>query len=136
MTERRTFPNASSSVTAARRFVTSTVSGAPRPVAEAVAIVVSELATNCVRHAGTDFTIDIDQTPDELRVTVADSGEGWPTVRSPRPSEPSGRGLLLVRALADDWGIDAARDHTGKSVWFTMRLSARRDGAFEDADTA
>jgi anti-sigma regulatory factor (Ser/Thr protein kinase) len=135
MTERRTFPNVSASVTAARRFVTSAVAGAPRPVAEAVAIVVSELATNCVRHAGTEFTVDIDRTPDELRVAVADSGEGWPTVRSPRPSEPSGRGLLLVRALADDWGIDAPDDRKGKSVWFTMRLSAQPT-AFEDADTA
>lgn len=136
MTERRTFPNVSASVTAARRFATNAVAGAPPAVAEAVAIAVSELATNCVRHAGTAFTVDIDQTPDELRVAVADSGEGWPVLRSPQPAELSGRGLVLVRALVDDWGIDVPPDHKGKTVWFTMRLSQRRHGALEDADTA
>ena len=135
MTDRRTFPSVSASVTAARRFATSAVVGAPRPVAEAGAIAVSELATNCVRHAGTEFTVDIEQTADELRVAVADSGDGWPTLRSPQPSDPSGRGLFLVRALADNWGIDAPDDRKGKTVWFTMRLSEQRAGALEDADT-
>ena len=66
---------------------------------------VSELATNCVRHTVTDFTVRVERTPDEVRVDVTDTGGGTPEVRSPEPSEPSGRGLRIVRELSDSFGI-------------------------------
>jgi anti-sigma regulatory factor (Ser/Thr protein kinase) len=111
------------SVAAARRYVLDAIGNQPAIVEEAAAIVVSELATNCVRHAGTAFTIDVETSPSRLRVEVSDTGTGVPTVRSPDASELSGRGLRLVRELSDDWGVTAA-DDAGKSVWFTLRLSA------------
>ena len=51
------------------------------------------------------------------------AGGGVPTVRSPGVSEPSGRGLFLVRELSDDWGVGAGEGEPGKGVWFTMHLS-------------
>jgi anti-sigma regulatory factor (Ser/Thr protein kinase) len=124
----RTFPNAPASVSEARRFVVDAIGNAPPHVIEAVAVAVSELATNCVRHAGTDFSVDIEKTPDRLRVEVADYGSGTPTLCSPEPCEPSGRGLLLVRELSDAWGVEQSRDRPGNRVWFTMHLPARFDG--------
>lgn len=50
----RRFPNSPSSVTRARRYVQEHLDGAPRDVADAVAIMTSELATNSIRHAATD----------------------------------------------------------------------------------
>ena len=105
----------------ARRFVVNAIGDAPPRVIEAVAVAVSELATNCVRHAGTDFSVDIEESAGRVRVEVADHGGGTPTVRSP---EPSGRGLLLVRELSDEWGVEPSRDSPGKCVWFTVQLSA------------
>ncbi|MCU1466077.1 MAG: hypothetical protein JWM72_2005 [Actinomycetia bacterium] len=133
MNASRTFPNAPASVAAARRYVLDAIGSQTPLVSEATAIVVSELATNCVRHAGTAFTVDIETTPLELRVEVTDTGSGVPIVRSPDASELSGRGLRLVRELSDDWGVTAADGDAGKSVWFTLRLSAtgRR---LQDAD--
>jgi anti-sigma regulatory factor (Ser/Thr protein kinase) len=131
----RTFPNAPASVSAARRYVLDAIGVQPDLVSEATAIVVSELATNCVRHAGTAFTVGVETTPSRLRVEVTDTGGGVPTVRSPDASELSGRGLRLVRELSDEWGVTAADADggKGKSVWFTLRLAAtgRR---LQDAD--
>lgn len=119
---RRTFPGSPASVTEARRYVAEVIGRVPPDVEDAVSIVVSELATNCVRHAGTDFTVDVVRTPTHVRVEVADSGDGAPIVRSPEATESSGRGLLLVRELADDWGVGARDGAPGKGVWFTMQL--------------
>jgi anti-sigma regulatory factor (Ser/Thr protein kinase) len=119
---RRTFPGAPTSVSQARRYVVEAIGDVPPAVEEAVSIVVSELATNCVRHAGTDFTVDVERTPTELRVEVVDQGSGDPVVRSPAVSEPSGRGLFLVRELSDDWGVGTTDGAPGKGVWFTMHL--------------
>jgi anti-sigma regulatory factor (Ser/Thr protein kinase) len=121
---RRSFPATVSSVGAARRFVGSELGSVPQSVVEAVAIAVSELATNCVRHAGTEFTVDVERTADRLRVEVADTGGGVPAVRTPGATEHSGRGLFLVRALTDDWGVSPALAGPGKSVWFTIGLPA------------
>ena len=109
-------------MTEARRYVVDAIGHVPPSVEDAVSIVVSELATNCVRHAGTDFTIDVERTPTRLRVEVTDAGAGVPAVRSPAASEPTGRGLFLVRELSDDWGIGTRDGGRGKGVWFTMQL--------------
>ena len=70
-----------------------------------IAVMVSELAANAVRHTGSHFTVTVDRLPDRIRVEVGDSGPGDPVVRAPDPAELSGRGLQIVRALAADWGV-------------------------------
>jgi anti-sigma regulatory factor (Ser/Thr protein kinase) len=126
VSDRRTFPNAPASVSEARRFAVNAMGDAAPRVVEAVAVAISELATNCVRHAGTAFSVDVEKTSDRLRVEVADHGSGTPTMRSPEPSELSGRGLLLVRELSDAWGVEPSRDRPGNRVWFTVHLPAQR----------
>jgi anti-sigma regulatory factor (Ser/Thr protein kinase) len=120
MTDERLFANTPESVTQARYFAMTVVGGVPREVEDAVAVMVSELATNSLRHAGTDFSVRVDRDDAKIRVAVTDAGPGQPAIRSPRPREPTGRGLQIVRALADDWGVTPLQDGRGKMVWFTL----------------
>src|SRR5215207_8791411 len=122
--ETKRFPNTPGSVTSARRFVRERLDGAPREVADAITVMTSELATNSIRHAETEFEVGIDRTPAAIRVEVTDGGEGEPVVREPEPAAPSGRGLYIVEQLSDDWGIRPARGGDAKTVWFTVALPA------------
>ncbi len=117
----RSFPNTVDAVAAARRFTLESVSGITADLADELAVLVSELTTNSVRHTETAFTVEVDQAAHEIYVAVTDSGPGHPTVRNPKPSDVAGRGLQIVGALAHDWGIERARAATGKTVWFTLR---------------
>ena len=115
----RTFPAIPQSVHAARRFATDALMGKPVAMIEAVELMVSELATNCIRHERTSFHVTILGSTREIRVEVTDSGSGTPMMRSPGPDEPSGRGLQIVDMLSDSWGVQPEQP-SGKTVWFTM----------------
>ena len=122
MTRARRFPADPNSVTAARRFATDALTNDAVDVSQAVELMVSELATNCVRHAHTSFRLAITRTDEEIRIEVTDDGGGDPRMQSPRPDEPSGRGLRIVDMLSKQWGI--TRDSSpGKTVWFTVASS-------------
>ncbi|GAB1338007.1 ATP-binding protein [Streptomyces sp. E-15] len=96
-----------------------------------VLLCVSELATNALLHgvpAGRGFLLRLTLHADGvLRVEVHDSGGGEVPVpdglRQAGAEAEGGRGLLLVAALADKWGV-AERD-PGKVVWCEF---AARDG--------
>jgi anti-sigma regulatory factor (Ser/Thr protein kinase) len=134
VSDRRTFPGRPASVRAARHFAVDALGRAPHAVVEAVAIAVSELATNCVLHARTDFSVEVARSGDRVRITVADAGSGEPVLRAPSSSESSGRGLLLVRELSDEWGVDTVDDRPGKSVWFALHVPVSDGATLQDAD--
>ncbi len=117
MTPARDFRCQPDAVPAARRFVREHLRGHSDAVVEAVELMTSELATNCVRHARTDFELSVDAGP-EIRVEVRDTGGGRPVPQSPGARDPSGRGLLIVEAMSDEWGVIDAAD--GKIVWFSL----------------
>jgi anti-sigma regulatory factor (Ser/Thr protein kinase) len=85
----------------------------------------SELATNSVRHAHSDFELAILLSREEIRVEVSDRGRGQPVPRSPTPREHSGRGLQIVQELSEDWGISPSPN--GKLVWFTLPARTQAD---------
>jgi len=122
MKQQRAFANTPSAVARARHFVVRRLADAPGDVVDEVAIMVSELATNCVRHTVTDFTVSVEYSRGEILVEVTDSGGGMPTVRSPESSEPSGRGLRIVQELADSFGVRELSGAPGKTVWFVVAL--------------
>ena len=126
MRETREFPNAAEAVTDARRFAIRVVGDVGRELTDDIAVMVSELASNSVRHGNSQFSVDVERDDRHIRVAVTDAAPGAPTVRNPTPLESSGRGLQIVGALADDWGVTPRRDGPGKTVWFTVSLAKRR----------
>ncbi|GAA2748521.1 MULTISPECIES: SpoIIE family protein phosphatase [Kitasatospora] len=82
----------------------------------------SELVTNAIRHTDRDamFTTRLyhDEGRARLRVEVEDESDLWPTRRTPGEQASSGRGLMLVEALADGWGVEPRG--TGKRMWFEL----------------
>lgn len=105
---------------------------------EDVLLCVSELATNALVHGvppGRGYRLhlhlDLEGSGDLLRVEVHDSGPGLSEVREAGTGagaeDQGGRGLLLVSALADKWGVDER--HPGKTVWCELSLgSPAHDG--------
>jgi anti-sigma regulatory factor (Ser/Thr protein kinase) len=119
----RRFRNRPESVPAARRFVRSVLSEQSADTLDAVELMASELATNCVNHAQTCFEFTIEEAKRQIRVEVRDTGPGRPEPRSPTPSERTGRGLRIVEAMSETWGIELSP--SGKTVWFTVPQQAR-----------
>ena len=120
MTHERTFPNSPTAVAEARHYTLDALGSLTPDVADAVALMVSELATNVVRHTASHFTVGVDRSGPTIRVAVADRGAGHPNLRTPGLGETGGRGLQIVQSLAADWGVDSRRDGSGKTVWFTI----------------
>ena len=119
MTNTRSFPHEPQSVPAARRFATSVLSGSSPETLEAVELMVSELATNCIRHTDSGFDLTISRSGDDIRVEASDHAGGTPTMRSPKPTDPSGRGLKIIDMLSARWGV-RSNGPQGKTVWFTI----------------
>jgi hypothetical protein len=92
----------------------------PRELLQAVELMVSELATNSIRHADSSFRVEIERRRELVRVEVSDcAGDVMPTMRSPGPDEPTGRGLRIVSLFSHSWGITQSAG-PDKSVWFTV----------------
>jgi anti-sigma regulatory factor (Ser/Thr protein kinase) len=79
-----------------------------------VPLVVSELAANAIVHARTEFIVSVTALTRSVVVAVSDKA-GWGLGAAPGGLNAGGRGLLLVEALSDQWGI--AQDGDYKSVW-------------------
>ena len=125
MEAERSFQPRPEEIRSVRHFVREVLDGAPVDSAE-VALLASEVATNAVVHACTPFTVCVVSGPRAVRVGVLDEGPPLPDPL-PRLSRtdltPGGRGLLLVMAMADRWGVDARP--RGKTVWFEVELGTR-----------
>lgn len=122
MKQTRTFEHRPVSVTEARRFASELLDRVPPEVAESVELMVSELATNCVRHTDSGFDLTITQDADEIRVEATDWAAGEPTMQSPTPTDLSGRGLCIVDMLSGAWGVERSGAGLGKTVWFTVGI--------------
>ncbi|MFG2513188.1 MULTISPECIES: ATP-binding protein [Streptomyces] len=88
--------------------------------------VIAELAVNAVTHGrvpGRDFRLTLYVVADTLRIEVTDTlGELLPQPQQAPTDSESGRGLLLVEALADRWGVSEGR-FPRKTVWAELRLT-------------
>lgn len=86
-------------------------------------LLVTELASNVVRHSGlgSDDTMElrVHIEPRHVRVEMRDGGRGFPPVREPRrrPGEFGGYGLELVERIATQWGTG---EGPGGYVWFEL----------------
>jgi anti-sigma regulatory factor (Ser/Thr protein kinase) len=84
-----------------------------------VLLVVSELATNAVIHAHSDFVVVVHQAASGLGVAVADDHTDVPTTQQPSPERVGGRGMRIVQALTRHWGVERIPGD-GKVVWATL----------------
>lgn len=117
----RSFPPDPAAVPEARRYVDDVLSewhlDGLSPVAT---LLVSELATNAVIHAGTGFEVRLrPKGADGVRVELEDGSPDLPARRTPSEWASHGRGLLIVEAMASRSG--AAPHDPGKVVWFELR---------------
>ncbi|MEW1718687.1 ATP-binding protein [Streptomyces sp. NPDC093109] len=119
------------SVPAARQHVESLLTEwkLAAGLVEVATLITSEFTTNVVQHArgtGEFFELGVRRRDGVLVVEVSDSFQ-WrmPELRRPDDEDLGGRGLLLVDALADTWGV-RPRD-PGKTAWAQLRI--RREEA-------
>ena len=107
----------------ARRFIAQFCQAAELPddLCQTAALLASEVVTNAVLHGRTRATLTVQEPPPYLRVSVEDLNPDLPAVGdSPQLDATSGRGMQIVAALADRWGIEATP--TGKAVWFELDM--------------
>ncbi|MGW1183834.1 ATP-binding protein [Streptomyces drozdowiczii] len=95
--------------------------------ADDLVLCVSELLANVITHVGerTPVSLRVTATPSgRVRVALSDPAPAvWPMLRESGPDGTSGRGLLLVDALALRWGVEQAPYR--KTVWCELRAALR-----------
>jgi anti-sigma regulatory factor (Ser/Thr protein kinase) len=112
---------------AAREAVRGADGAIPSALREDVLLLVTELVTNAVLHAGVGpdqfLQVELTHWPRRLRVEVTQPGDGFRCDRvDPSPGTSGGWGLVLVDRIADGWGIISSTGGTG--VWFDLRSGA------------
>ncbi len=90
----------------------------PELIADAE-LLVTELVTNALRHGRGDVGVRLSFINGHLRIEVCDDSPEVPEPRAAASLDESGRGLFLVQAVADDWGVT----NNGMTTWCSLALS-------------
>ncbi|MGW6744998.1 ATP-binding protein [Streptomyces sp. NPDC055025] len=103
-------------------------------------LVTDELFANAVQHGSHDpsdtVTVRVQWSDHTLRVEVSDASSTPPCLRDASLLDLRGRGLPLVQALSDTWGVNLAPlGSPGKTVWFTLRPPAVSPSCHGDTAT-
>ncbi|MFC5215127.1 ATP-binding protein [Streptomyces coerulescens] len=118
-----TMPAALHSARKARTFTAQAMRrwGGAEDIVEAAVLIVCELTTNAIRHGSGPVTLRLLLKPHALHIEVHDGSVLPPVKRTARRDEDSGRGMLIVDALADTWSCGTAPEG-GKWVRATVAL--------------
>lgn len=116
------FPNDVSSPRDARRLVADALLqwGHAQELSESIALVVSELASNAVRHTHSPFSVLAQADQHVIRISVRDASAVLPQLLEGDPPAGPGIGLQMVDALAGTWGVEVTAG--GKAVWAQLAL--------------
>jgi anti-sigma regulatory factor (Ser/Thr protein kinase) len=87
-------------------------------ISEVALLLTSELVTNTVVHAHTPFELRVVFEEPRLTVEVRDDSPALPAAFQAQADDERGRGLALVDALSEHWGVRA--EPHGKAVWFSL----------------
>jgi len=127
----RTFSCEAGSPAAARRFVRDAGRGWGFDTDD-VELVVTELATNVIQHAGSRYSVALSFEGETVTLEVADASGQSPERKTPRVMESGGRGLLIVDTLSKRWGVRQGH-REGKVVWADIGVGVRgRTGGDEE----
>lgn len=109
--------------------------GVGEPVHDDVALVISELFTNALVHTdSTEITCRLQTTAETVYLAITDQGHGTVGPQVREPDAESGRGLLLVNALAELWGVSNEHGH-GRTVWAILSAGLAAGLSDESAPT-
>jgi anti-sigma regulatory factor (Ser/Thr protein kinase) len=122
-----TFPPAPAAIADARRAIDEALGPAlPASATNDLRLIVSELVTNVVRHAGLDANqeLQLRGVVDEgrVRVEVSDPGKGFEPDVVPSADRGSGWGLYILDQLAHRWGTVRNEPNV---VWFELDLDGQ-----------
>lgn len=107
----------------ARAFVAEHLAGCSADTRDDAVLLVSELVSNVVQHGALPARMSLEFRATRLHVIVEDSGSGIPHSHGlPDPLAPTGRGLVIVAAIAAAWGISTAAGQVGKRIWFDLTI--------------
>jgi anti-sigma regulatory factor (Ser/Thr protein kinase) len=112
-------PPVSTGIGAARRFTRDQLKiWGLGSLADNAILMISELVTNAILHGGEGALLTLMVVDMKIRAEVRDSSPALPVVRSYSETATTGRGMVIVDALAADWGTYAVDG--GKVVWFEL----------------
>ncbi|WP_200811877.1 ATP-binding protein [Streptomyces sp. 3213.3] len=90
---------------------------------ESADVLVTELVTNALEHGIGDVGLRVYLTDTHLLIEVRDGSHEIPVLREAALDDEDGRGLFLVRAIADAWGVSS----DGMTTWCSLPLVRRND---------
>jgi anti-sigma regulatory factor (Ser/Thr protein kinase) len=89
---------------------------------EDAVLITSELLSNAYLHARSPAVLTVQLLGRALHIGVADQSDTVPVPRHPGPCAAGGRGLLLLDALAQRWGVLPRTP--GKTIWFELPVES------------
>lgn len=117
----RTFAGRREDTRAARGFVLGMLGPwRGEQLAADTALVVTELATNAVVHAGSAFSVSLTLSGGAIRISVGDTLPLGPRGADQELTAAPGHGLGVVAAMATRWGVETVPG--GKAVWAELPL--------------
>ncbi len=111
-------PDAASAGRARRLVATAIAASGHDELVDLATLLVSEVVTNSLLHAGTEMRLRCRRSGAGIRIEVFDRSSLVPSVRHYDADATTGRGLGLVSALATSWSVDCEDD--GKTLWFEL----------------
>ena len=123
-THRLPFEARPESVALTRGFTAGVLQGAGwGGYVDTAVLLVSELVTNAIRHANGPHALVVSFREDAVELSVEDADHREPAARPTAATDEHGRGLVLVNALSDDWGVRPLPG--GKDTWFVLAAPDR-----------
>ena len=117
----RTFAGSREDTRAARGFALGMLEPwRGEQLAADAALVVTELATNAVLHAGSAFSVSLTLSSGAIRISVGDTLPLGPTGGDKQLAATAGHGLGVIAAMATRWGVESVP--SGKAVWAELPL--------------
>ncbi|GII83874.1 ATP-binding protein [Sphaerisporangium siamense] len=114
-----------------RRTLTEWHLGGSRDLADDIVLAASEVLSNAVLYGLPPIKLTVRVSDDMLCAEVTDHGRGRPERKTPMIDHAGvpdgdddtehGRGLAIVEALSDEWGVQPAGDGAAKTVWFRKK---------------